>query len=96
MARLEKVHEKSARVLVKSERVGKPIELDRSIDRSVVEGNERFRPSPMKARNPPYLRRYFYYLGPGNNCELVRRVLQTRPEWTETTSLHLQPANFKW
>lgn len=32
------------------------------------------------------IRRYYYFIGPGNNGELVRRIMREREEWIESLS----------
>jgi hypothetical protein len=45
---------------------------------------------------PVFQENYFkYYIGPGNNGELVKRVMQKRDWWRETTSFDTM-FNFKW
>jgi hypothetical protein len=39
---------------------------------------------------------YFYYLGKGNNSELVKRVLMTRPWWTQAEDDKFPNVNFTW
>ena len=37
-----------------------------------------------------------YYVGPGNNEELVRKVLSHRQQWEERTDVKSSVLNFKW
>ncbi|EGR30349.1 hypothetical protein IMG5_134390 [Ichthyophthirius multifiliis] len=39
---------------------------------------------------------YKYYLGDGNNCQLIRKVMQTRKNWIETNHSQTMFVNFKW
>ena len=39
---------------------------------------------------------YKYTIIKGNNSGLIRRVLQTRENWSELVEKHLKLFNFKW
>ena len=40
--------------------------------------------------------RYKFVIVKGNNSGLIRKVIQTRPQWTELIEKHLKLFNFKW
>jgi hypothetical protein len=44
---------------------------------------------------PPVLGSYKFYLGEGNNCQLIRQALKSRGYWSEVDSINQKP-NFVW
>ena len=39
---------------------------------------------------------YKYFLGKGNNPEIVRKVMATRSNWEEVNDFESMTTNFKW
>jgi hypothetical protein len=51
-------------------------------------------PSAASKTEKVVLPKYNYYIGPGNNCRLIRALMKRRPWWTECCDL--KDAQFVW
>ncbi|CAK93638.1 unnamed protein product (macronuclear) [Paramecium tetraurelia] len=51
-------------------------------------------PTPIETNPQQQPTMYSYFLGGGNNCELIKRVFDNRPDWHQTANT--ARANFRW